>query len=208
LNICTRSIDFDHQPQLLDVGCGTGAFLHYCQKHHLESTGLEPVERARAIATKAHPRVFADIHQLDGRTYDIITLWHVLEHLKDLNQTIDILRHRLKPTGKIFIAVPNYLAYDASFYQQKWAAYDVPRHLWHFNEHSMKLLMTNHHLKVTDIRPMYLDSFYVSLLSERIQNSQRLGLAGFLRGIWTGAVSNLAATRTNNYSSLIYRVEP
>lgn len=206
--LITKNIAFDTRPQLLDVGCGTGSFIHYCQKHNLESTGIEPVERARAIAAKDHPRVFRDIHQLDERMYDIITLWHVLEHLKDLNHTIEILSRRLKPNGKIFIAVPNYLAYDAKLYREHWAAYDVPRHLWHFNEQSMRMLMSNHHLKLNDIKPMYLDSFYVSLLSERIRNNQRLGLAGFLRGIWIGAVSNLKATGENNYSSLIYRVEP
>ncbi len=108
----------------------------------------------------------AELFNLAPAVYDAITMWHVLEHVHDLHGYIEQLKKLIRPSGKIFIAVPNYTSFDAEHYGASWAAYDVPRHLYHFHQASMKTLMEEHGLKIESIHPMWFDSYYVSLLSE------------------------------------------
>ena len=142
-----------------------------------------------------------EIYNLSPATFDAITMWHVLEHVHDLHGYMKKLKSLLKPGGKLFIAVPNYTSYDAAKYKQFWAAYDVPRHLYHFSPKSMKDLFSLHGLKVEKLLPMWFDSFYVSMLSEQYQN----GKPNSIKGGLTGGISNVKALgNPEKCSSVIY----
>lgn len=190
--------------KILDYGCGTGAFLHEMKTAGWETTGLEPDPGARQMAVKLNgEQVFPPdyIRSLPENHFDIITLWHVLEHVHRLKYTLDHLNRVLKPGGFILIAVPNYTSADAQNYGPYWAAWDVPRHLYHFSPESMKKLLPEHGFKLTEIHPMWFDSFYVSMLSEKYRESGNQ----YLGALYQGLKSNLLAMRNNEEcSSLIY----
>lgn len=190
------------QGTLLDVGAGTGAFLAEMQAHSWKVKGIEPGAGARQVALEQF-NVLLDPPEnisefLEGH-FNAITMWHVLEHVHNLKPMLNRLHELLAPGGALFVAVPNYLSADAKRYGSAWAAYDVPRHLYHFSPHSMRVLLEACGFRVARIEPMKFDSFYVSMLSE--QNAgKNLGL---LRGFASGLVSNLKAGK-ESYSSLIY----
>ncbi len=188
---------------ILDYGCGTGDFLIACKKNGWSVHGVEPDSHAREIAS--HNKVIqihSSLGQLDQlKSVGLITLWHVLEHINDLNEILSQLISTLDKDGTMLIAVPNHNSYDAKHYDHHWAAYDVPRHLYHFSQKTMKILLENHGLKINQIIPMKLDSFYVSLLSEKYKYSQ----SNYVKSLLNGYKSNAYARKNNNdYSSLIY----
>ena len=189
---------------ILDVGCGTGAFLYTMKEAGWNATGLEPDKTAREKALELyglHLDNSEKFYQLAPQSFDAITMWHVLEHVHDLHAYIDQLRNLLKPRGKLFIAVPNYTSHDADVYKEFWAAYDVPRHLYHFSPASMKMLLEKHGMKVDQMKPMWYDSVYVSMLSEQYKT----GHSSPIKGLITGAASNLKAlSDTGKCSSVIY----
>ena len=191
---------------LLDIGGGTGAFLNEMKQHGWEVTGLEPditaVEKAKSLynISAQSPDV---LFNLPAAKYDAITMWHVLEHVHQLQEYVIQLKKIIKDTGVIFIAVPNYTSYDARYYKEYWAAYDVPRHLYHFSPESMKKLMEMHGFKIKAIRPMWFDSFYVSLLSEKYKNSRHNIFSKFDIGL----ISNVKTLfNKQKCSSVIYVV--
>ena len=192
---------------ILDIGCGTGAFLNTMQKGGWKITGLEPDETARVKAKTLYgiePQPSNNIFKLPDNSYDAITMWHVLEHVHELNEYVAQLKNMLTEKGKIFIAVPNYTSYDAQHYGQFWAAYDVPRHLYHFSPASMKKLVEKHGLTIKKIKPMWFDSFYVSMLSEQYKNDKGNLIKAFLVGL----VSNIKTLfNLKKCSSLIYIIE-
>jgi len=191
------------QKTILDYGCGTGDFLLTCKKKGWIINGLEPDDIARNKAiSKTDENIYAKIEQLnDAKKVSVITLWHVLEHIPDLNYTMNMLKRKLDTKGKMLIAVPNIKSLDAQLYKENWAAYDVPRHLYHFSMQTMKLLLKNHGLRIHNILPMKLDSFYVSLLSEKYTN----GKSNYVKSFINGYKSNIYAKKNNNnYSSVIY----
>ena len=201
-----RNVSGKETGNLLDLGCGTGAFLQVMQNAKWQVKGLEPDPDARSIAAARGLDVAAttQFFHLPSASFDVVTLWHVLEHVHQLHPYMDQLKSILKPDGWLVIAVPNYTSGDAQRYGKTWAAYDVPRHLYHFSPKSMKSLVQQHGLMVQDIRPMWFDSFYVSMLSEKYRGTGRFGL---LKAFWSGAMSNLNATRdTSHCSSLIYLI--
>ena len=191
------------QKHLLDVGCGTGDFLLTAKNNNWCVTGIEPNAAARSIANKKTENMVFDTERLinlKSNSFDVITLWHVLEHLPNLDEYISILKKLLKKEGKIIIAVPNYKSYDANYYKSFWAAYDVPRHLWHFSKKGISRLFNNNDLELQKTLPMKFDAFYVSLLSEKYKT----GFMNPIKGFWIGLRSNLKAKRSKEYSSLIY----
>lgn len=189
---------------LLDVGAGTGAFAATMKKAGWKVTGLEPDETARQNARQNHQLELNSPEELYNQPsdhYDAITMWHVLEHVHDLHGYLDTFKRILKPNGTLFIAVPNYTSFDADTYQEFWAAYDVPRHLYHFSPHSMDILAEEHGMQVVAHKPMWFDSFYVSMLSEQYKN----GYNNLVTAFWNGWLSNWEAfSDTSKCSSVIY----
>jgi 2-polyprenyl-3-methyl-5-hydroxy-6-metoxy-1,4-benzoquinol methylase len=186
---------------LLDYGCGTGQFLATCKDAGWTVTGVEPSDEAR-VRVRKDIAVVTELEKVTAQV-NAITMWHVLEHVHDLNETMAKLRSLLTNNGTIFIAVPNHESYDARYYKNFWAGYDVPRHLWHFSKENIKTLLTRHNLKLQAIRPMMFDSFYVSLLSEGYNHPGKSGLMKAASALSRGLLSNLKAGK-DNHSSLIY----
>jgi len=198
---------FDKKGSLLDVGCGTGNFIQACKENGWIISGTEPDQGARDVASKrVGELIFDSINdkQLEGKSFDIITLWHVLEHVHLLNETIDWLKEHLNPNGKIIIAVPNPQSFDAEKYGAFWAAYDVPRHLYHFTKASMKKLLENHGLGLVKILPMWFDSFYVSMLSTKYKSTRINTYDSLKTGIFSNLKGRSSGTEEMNTSSLIY----
>ena len=190
--------------RLLDVGCGTGHFIDYCQQHGWQVNGVEPNDIARTQAEdKTKIIIQHDLSEIVDSSFEVITLWHVLEHLSDLEQTMNQLKSLLAPGGVLIIAVPNFDAYEATVFDEYWAAYDVPRHLYHFNRKALAQLSKKHGLKIVRTYPMKLDSFYISLLSNKNKNNSNKYISSFI----TGLLSNIYALKSKNYSSLIYQIE-
>lgn len=189
---------------LLDIGCGTGAFLQTMQHANWQVTGLEPDEIARKKALELYGLQLESsekLFSLPHESFDAITMWHVLEHVHDLHGSINQIKNLLKPRGKLFIAVPNHTCYDEEIYKEFWAAYDVPRHLYHFSPASMKELLLLHGLDIISKKPMWYDSFYVSMLSEKYRTGKSNPALAFLNGM----VSNSKAiVHVDKCSSLIY----
>lgn len=189
---------------LLDVGAGTGAFVNTMQLAGWQITGLEPDDTARTNAEHKYGLQLLSpelLNILEGSQFDVITLWHVLEHVHELHHYFERFHKLLKPGGRLLIAVPNYTSYDAAYYKSFWAAYDVPRHLYHFSPKGMEILARKKGFVQESIQPMWYDSFYVSMLSEQYKN----GSANLIGALWTGIVSNVKAFMNNKKaSSLIY----
>jgi len=189
---------------LLDVGSGTGTFVQAMKQEGWVVTGLEPDEGARNVAMDAYELKLESMdafNQLAPSSFDAITLWHVLEHVHALHPYIQQLKKTLKDTGRLFIAVPNYTSADASVYKEFWAAYDVPRHLYHFSPKSMQVLMEKNGLSIEAYRPMWYDSFYISLLSSKYKN----GKANLPAAGWNGLRSNMKAwSDSKKCSSIVY----
>lgn len=186
--------------KLLDVGAGTGDFLVAAQKKGWAILGVEPNKSALEKAKAKKITVVPTLKSVPKEKFDIITLWHVLEHLPDLDSQITHLIGLLENKGSLIIAVPNYRSYDANHYKEHWAAYDVPRHLWHFSKTSIDHIFLKHNMKVVRTRPMLFDAFYVSLLSEKYKT----GKTNVLKAIWVGFRSNISGLFTKEYSSHIY----
>ncbi|MCF8319934.1 MAG: class I SAM-dependent methyltransferase [Flavobacterium sp.] len=185
---------------LLDIGAGTGDFLLTAKQNGWNTIGVEPSEKAKGIAINKGIQFSDSTQELESHSFDVITMWHVLEHVPNLEIQIKELKRLVKPNGTIIIAVPNYKSYDANYYGKFWAAFDVPIHFWHFSKKAIQLLFEKENLKLEKVLPMKFDSFYVSLLSEKYKN----GKMNYLKAIWIGLVSNWKAKRSLEYSSHIY----
>lgn len=194
------------EKKLLDVGCGTGDFLKIAKDHKWNVSGIEPDRNARLLANqKVDESVFDVDHLLTFKpqSFDVITLWHVLEHLPKLENQIAVLESLLKPTGHLVIAVPNFKSYDAKYYGTFWAAFDVPRHLWHFSQNAISNLVHPKKMKVIENIPMTFDAYYVAMLSEKYKN----GVMNPLKALWIGWKSNRKAKQSGEFSSLIYIIK-
>lgn len=190
---------------ILDIGCGTGAFLNRMKTAGWQVTGLEPDKTARDVAMQQYEiaaRLPEELFQLPENSFNAITMWHVLEHVHQLKEYIQQIHRLLKPGGVFIIAVPNHTAHDALVYQQYWAAWDVPRHLYHFSPQAMEHLLKNGAFRLERLLPMWFDSFYVSMLSEQYRKGN------IVRAVFTGAVSNMKALfNRKKCSSVIYQAK-
>ena len=189
---------------LLDIGAGTGYFLNHMQKAGWKVEGIEKDDHARKSAIdNFHLDVKPSEHLFEkiDRKFNAITLWHVLEHLYDLNGSLAAIYEKLASDGHLFVAVPNRKSWDAQFFKDNWAPYDVPRHLWHFCPKDMEKLAEKHDLELISKSPMYLDAYYASILT---LNYKQAGLFT-LRGLFIGFRAMLATIgNVNNASSIIY----
>ncbi len=190
---------------LLDFGCGTGHFMKYCKTKGMSVQGIETHSEAQKQAIQnTSALIYSSLDQIPKKDkFDIVTAWHVIEHVHDLKTTLKKLRKILTPNGRMFIALPNYQSVDGQYYQEYWAGYDVPRHLYHFSQHVFLDVASRNKLKVIQILPMKLDAYYVSLLSESYKGNKNAYLRAFING-WK---SNRSAKSTGEYSSLIYILE-
>ena len=195
INNCSSS-----KGNLLDIGAGTGDFLLTAKQNGWETIGVEPSEKAKGIAIGKGIKFSDSTQDLESHSFDVITMWHVLEHVPNLEIQIKELKRLIKPNGTIIIAVPNFKSYDANYYGEFWAAYDVPIHFWHFSKKAIQLLFEKENIKLEKVLPMKFDSFYVSLLSEKYKK----GKMNFVKAIWIGLVSNWKAKSSLEYSSHIY----
>lgn len=189
------------QGTILDYGCGTGYFLEICKKNNFETFGVEinEIARQKAINKNLFVKKSMDEYLHENKKFDIITLWHVLEHLYEPDHILKKIYSSLKENAILILALPNRKSYDALFYKEYWAGYDLPRHLFHFTKKDV-LNLTKTQFKCRSILPMYFDSFYVSILSEKYKNKKY----AFAKGLYRGMLSNLKAIKNQEYSSLIY----
>lgn len=171
---------------ILDIGCGTGEFLGKCKAEGYVCYGIEPNPRAREFAISHHNlRVKPEVSftESDNEMYDCITLWHVLEHIHDLNGILVSIRRALKKSGTLILALPNPDSWDARYYKEYWAAYDLPRHLYHFSPGNIAKLADKHGFSIKKVHPQYLDAFYISMLSENYKRGRKDMVRGFINGI-------------------------
>ena len=188
---------------LLDFGSGTGTFLKEAIKH-FNINGIELNSKAVQQTTslvKKHIYEHIDLLSSDDK-FNIVTMWHVLEHLPNLKNTINKIKEHLSPKGHIFIALPNPDSWDSNYYGANWAGYDVPRHLYHFNQKAMLNFLKECELNIIDVKPMKFDAYYVSILTERYLNNPYY----FIKGLTVGYRSNQSAYVNGQYSSLLYIV--
>jgi 2-polyprenyl-3-methyl-5-hydroxy-6-metoxy-1,4-benzoquinol methylase len=189
---------------ILDYGCGTGEFLNICKQNQWQITGIEPEQNARQQAENLTKEIiFESIFEedLENKKFDVITLWHVLEHIHLLDETLQKIFQLLNENGKLLIAVPNCASADAQKWKEFWAAYDVPRHLYHFTPQTLSLLMQKHNAKVEKFLEMPYDAYYISLLSRKNKTEKMNFLGGFLDG-WNS--NQWAKNNSFNYSSILY----
>lgn len=190
---------------LLDIGTGTGYFLHIMQKAGFTVSGMEKNRRARQF-TLDHfdihcytPEDFMTLAAVEE--FDVVTMWHVLEHLYEPDQYLEKIKNVLKNSGFLIIALPNVDSYDAKHYQQYWAGYDVPRHLWHYSPETFKKFAKNNGFRVLRLKRLPFDSFYISLLSEQYKRQK----AGWIPGLFHGKISWLKSLfDAGKSSSVIY----
>ncbi|MDP4266785.1 MAG: class I SAM-dependent methyltransferase [Bacteroidota bacterium] len=192
---------------ILDIGCGTGDFLNICKKSKWITFGIEPNDKARSFAQKNNGiDVFTEdkLNEFENNFFDVITLWHVLEHVSDLNERIITIKRILKKDGILVVAVPNCDSKDAKIYKQYWAGYDVPRHLYHFTPNTIEKLFNKHNMNVIRVMPMVFDSYYVSILSEKYRSGKQKLFKAFINGF----ISNLSAIKSGKtYSSQIFIIK-
>ena len=191
----------------LDIGSGTGEFLYACKQAGFKTYGIEPSETAREQAIKNYSLTISknsDLAQYPSCKFDSITMWHVLEHVPDIKITLSEIKRTLKNEGKIIIAVPNHKSWDAKYYKEYWAAWDVPIHLWHFSKATIQKIFNSEGFVLKKTKPMIFDSFYVSILSEEFISGKKK----FIKGFFIGLISNVYALLSKSgHSSVIYIFE-
>jgi SAM-dependent methyltransferase len=187
---------------VVDYGCGLGHLAKKMKTEGFDVSGFEIDADVRALAKQlldVNIEPLERFRELRNNSVDLFMMWHVLEHVYDLKSDFQQIVDKVKPNGVLLIAVPNFKAYDAKYYKKDWEAYDVPRHLYHFDKESINAFCSSFSLKRESIIPMRFDSYYVSMRSEKNKKA-----GGFvLRGVWMGFLSNLLASKYG-YSSHIY----
>lgn len=198
------SAELHRNATVVDYGCGAGEFLKFIDED-FNIYGFEPNSSARKAAENKiqKGRILDDLNTLQNHSVDCITLWHVFEHIENQQDTLHLFNNKLKTNGLLIIAVPNPRSYDAKKYKEYWAAYDVPRHVYHFTKPGMYNLLENQNWKIKKVKPLLLDSYYISMLSEKYKKSALF----WLKGMFYGAISNLKASKSGEFSSLIYIIE-
>lgn len=184
----------------LDVGTGTGEWPDYLSKRGWAVRATEPSAKGRSRATAKGVQITQDFMSLEGEAFDLITLWHVMEHIGSLDKALAQINRLCSPNGYVIVAVPNFLSWDAGHYGVFWAAWDVPRHIWHFSRAGLIALYEEHGFSLVRTYPLWADAFYVSLLSE----GYKRGRASVVRALWSGLRSNMRSLLDSEPSSRVY----
>lgn len=190
--------------KLLDIGTGTGYFPHAMRKYGWKVEAVEKNEKARSYGRKKFGLEIREedaLNRFSPGTFKVITLWHVMEHMEHLGKTWGTLNELLSADGILVIAVPNNASYDAGKYKEYWAAYDVPRHVWHFTPATIEKMGKKCGFTLSAKYPMPFDAFYVSMLSEKYKGNQFAFVKGTFVGIWAWFLSLLDKEKS---SSMIY----
>ncbi|MCU0473681.1 MAG: class I SAM-dependent methyltransferase [Bacteroidales bacterium] len=172
---------------LLDIGSGTGHFISVMKKRKWMVQGIEINDKAREYSVSQRgldvisPTV---ISSLPSGSFDCITMWHVLEHFQDPFGYAAEIKRLLKPGGTCIAALPNCMSFDAMHYRDYWAAYDVPRHLWHFTPATFRIFSEKTGFEIKGIRSLPLDVFYISMLSEKYKGTKLYFITGMIKGFW------------------------
>tara|TARA_B100000902_G_scaffold398669_1_gene466320 strand:+ start:1248 stop:2084 length:837 start_codon:yes stop_codon:yes gene_type:complete len=182
---------------MLDYGAGSGSFVNFANKKGFKAFGYEPIN------ANNNKKITNTLGEIVKKKYKFITLWHVLEHTKEPKKLLSRIKKMLTKDGIIVIAVPNSGSYDNTYYKNRWAGYDVPRHLYHFNTKSFERLVLRLNMRVIKTKPLYFDAFYVSMLSEKNKNNP----FWFISGVVIGFLSNICAFFTKKHSSIIYIIK-
>ena len=191
----------------LDIGCGTGEFLNACKNSGFKTEGIEPSKLAREQAINNYNLSVThntELDQFKSSQFDTISMWHVLEHIPELNKTIREFNRILNKNGKVIIAVPNHNSWDAKYYKEYWAGWDTPIHLWHFSKLSIEKIFKIHDFKLIEKKPMLFDSYYVSLLSEEFKTGKKKYVKGFTIGLLSNIIGIISK---RGCSSIIYVFE-
>ncbi|MGP8214329.1 MAG: class I SAM-dependent methyltransferase [Bacteroidia bacterium] len=209
LKLVSNTVGALHEsPLLLDLGCGTGEFLNTCKENGWNVQGIEPSPEARTFATKQYGLTVHETdkwEQLSDATFNVVSAWHVLEHVYKLEETVKQVKRILKPDGTCIVALPNCNSADAGFYKQYWAAYDVPRHIWHFTPADVKRFFQKQGFSLKETLPMKLDAYYICMLSEKYKG----GNTNYGRAAIHGWASNRQAAKTGlAFSSQVYILKP
>ena len=184
--------------RLLDVGCGTGEFL---QAMHAAGWQVRGVERDAKAAAYAVEQLQLDVVcgsldtvPLAPASFDVVTMWHVLEHLYQPHKALMQVRDVLRPGGLLVIAVPNLLSLDARYYRQNWVAFDAPRHVQHFSPKSLRSLCEMHSFAHLRTRMLPFDPFFNALMSETvIERRKGASIPGrIVSTLRAGIVANVA----------------
>ncbi|MDD4394788.1 MAG: class I SAM-dependent methyltransferase [Bacteroidales bacterium] len=194
--------------KILDIGCGTGDVLAYFSANNWQIEGVEPDADARKVAQEKNhftPHQEADLKNFPDASFDVITMWHVMEHVHNLEERMQTVRRLIKPDGEFIFSVPICDSWDAQHYGEYWAAWDVPRHLYHFSQETAKKLAENQQFELRIIKPMKFDAYYIALLSEKYKT----GKSSYWKAFSNGLKSNChAKNHQSNYSSLIFVTSP
>lgn len=196
---------YQTQGRVLDIGCGTGEFLAHLMSRGYMVEGVEPDLKAREQAIANHSiAAVPTVEQVSNKEYyQVITMWHVLEHVPDVRATFKKLFALLADRGILIIAVPDRESWDRAHYGPQWAAWDVPRHLSHFRRQDIQRLLHEHGFELLATKKMWLDAFYIAMLSERYNGAGTI--AALIKGLWFGALSNLkSAVGKRPTSSSLY----
>jgi len=192
--------DFIAQGSILDYGAGTGDFLNRMKNSHWDAEGIEPNINARNLGLKKGLKIHSALSELENNKFDVISLWHVLEHVPDFENKLLEFRELLSKDGLLIIAVPNYNSYDSKYYKENWAAWDVPRHLWHFSRIGIQEKLVQYGFKLIKEKPLAFDSYYVSILSEKNKHQ----MSNLINALYRGFLSNQKAKYSGEYSSIAY----
>ena len=207
-SIISKATGLNTGGTLLDMGCGTGYFASFMKDAGWKVTGMEVNEKARSFAKEKFSLEVVNETELSGfdeNHFDCITLWHVFEHLHDPVNSLVLIHRLLRPEGKCIIAMPNSSSFDARHYGTSWAAWDVPRHLWHFAPDTFRKYAEKNGFEIAGIKNLPADVFYISILSEKNRGTNLPFITGMIKGMW---FASLALFNNKRSSSLIYIIRP